>query len=359
MRSMSDTVRFTRGPSMPNRLMVAPLTNQQSHDDGTLSDEEYRWLTMRAAGGFGLTMTCAAHVQEVGRGFAGQLGIFGDQHVEGLGRLARGLNAAGTVSYVQLHHAGIRAATAVTGQQAVGPSDDSDTGARALTTEEVEQVVADFVSAARRAQRAGFHGVEVHGAHGYLVCQFLSGELNRRTDRYGGSLENRSRLLFEVVDGIRTACGEGLAISVRLSPQRFGMRIDEVIEVYERLVDEAEVDLISMSLGDVEREPEEVHRSGTPLSQLFADLPRGAVRLGVAGRLYTPADIERVLDRGVDIAVLGRAAILHHDYPRRAMGDAAWAPRRPPVDRETLATEGVSARFIDYLLAGFEDFVAD
>jgi 2,4-dienoyl-CoA reductase-like NADH-dependent reductase (Old Yellow Enzyme family) len=343
---------------MRNRLMLAPLTNQQSHDDGTLSDEEYRWLTMRATGGFGLTMTCAAHVQEVGRGFAGQLGTFDDRHVEGLGRLARGLNAAGTVSYVQLHHAGIRAATAVTGLQAVGASDDAESGARALTTAEVEQVVADFVAAARRAQRAGFHGVEVHGAHGYLVCQFLSPEVNRRSDRYGGSLDNRSRLLFEIVDGIRAECGDALAISVRLSPQRFGMRIDEVIEVYGRLIADGTVDLISMSLGDVEREPEESHHH-VPLSQLFADLPRGNVRLGVAGRLYTPTDIQRVLDRGVDIAVLGRAGILHHDYPLRAGADTAWTPRRPPVDRRTLAAEGVSARFVDYLLAGFDDFVAD
>jgi 2,4-dienoyl-CoA reductase-like NADH-dependent reductase (Old Yellow Enzyme family) len=91
------------------------------------------------------------------------------------------------------------------------------TGARALTTHEVDQVVADFVAAAVRAEAAGFHEVELHGAHGYLLCQFLSGDLNRRTDRYGGSLENRARLLLEIVHGVRAALGPDTALRVRLS----------------------------------------------------------------------------------------------------------------------------------------------
>ena len=106
--SAFDAVTFAHGPTMSNRFMLAPLTNQRSHVDGTLSDDEHRWLTMRAQGGFGLTMTCAAHVQAVGQGFPGQLGIFGDEHLDGLTRLATDLNATGTVSYVQLHHAGHR-----------------------------------------------------------------------------------------------------------------------------------------------------------------------------------------------------------------------------------------------------------
>ncbi len=128
---------------------------------------------MRAEGGFGLTMTCAAHVQAIGQGFPGQLGIWSDAHLEGLTRLATTLNATGTVSYVQLHHAGNRSPTELIGQQPVCPSDDPSTGARALTNDEVHEVVAAFVAAARRAELAGFNGVELHGAHGYLICQFL------------------------------------------------------------------------------------------------------------------------------------------------------------------------------------------
>ena len=93
MRSLSDALPLTRGPALNNRLVLAPLTNMQSHPDGRLSDEEYRWLTMRAGGGFGLTMTCAATVQREGVGFPGQLGIYGDEHLDGLSRLAAGIKA--------------------------------------------------------------------------------------------------------------------------------------------------------------------------------------------------------------------------------------------------------------------------
>ena len=359
MPSPFDPVTFGHGPAMANRFMLAPLTNQQSHADGTLSDAEMHWLTMRAQGGFGLTMTCAAHVQAVGQGFAGQLGIFDDVHLPGLTRLAAALQAAGSVGYAQLHHAGNRAPAALIGTQPVCPSDDPATGARALTTAEVEQVVADFVAAAVRAQQAGFHGVELHGAHGYLICQFLSAELNQRTDRYGGSLENRSRLLFEIVHGVRAACGADLAVAVRLSPERFGMRIAEVVQVYAQLVADGGVDLIDMSLWDVDRMSDEEGFEGRSLVDIFAQLPRGGVRLGVAGKIHDPADVQRVLGQGVDIAVLGRVAILHHDYPQRLAADPEFAPRRPPATREVLAGEGLSPPFVEYLATNFKGFVAD
>lgn len=339
--------------------MLAPLTNTQSNPDGTLSDLEYRWLAMRAIGGFGLTMTCASHVQEVGQGFPGQLGIFDDRHVEGLGRLATALNDAGTVSYVQLHHAGIRAAASVTGLQPVGPSDHGPTGSRALTADEIEGVVEGFASAARRAQDAGFHGVEVHGAHGYLLCQFLSAEHNLRTDQYGGSLENRARLLREVIAAIRAACGERLAISVRLSPERFGLRIDEMLDVYRMLVSDGVVDLLDLSLFDVDKQPEDPAFAGRSLTEIFSTEPRGTARLGVAGKLHDPADAQRVVDCGVDVAVLGKVGILHHDYPARALADPSWMPRHPPVTVDELEREGVSPKFVDYLRAGWSGFVSD
>jgi 2,4-dienoyl-CoA reductase-like NADH-dependent reductase (Old Yellow Enzyme family) len=195
---------FAHGPTHKNRFMLAPLTNLQSHPDGRLSDEEFHWLTMRAKGGFGLTMTCAAHVQAVGQGFPGQLGVFGDQHLEGLTRLAAKIREHGSVSAVQLHHAGNRSPAELVGQ-AVCPSDDPETGARGLTTAEVEQLV----------------------------------EVNRRTDRYGGSLENRTRILFEIIDGVRRRTRPDFQLGVRLSPERFGLRLAEIRELAEQVMTEA------------------------------------------------------------------------------------------------------------------------
>jgi 2,4-dienoyl-CoA reductase-like NADH-dependent reductase (Old Yellow Enzyme family) len=303
-------------------------------------------------------MTCAAHVQAVGQGFAGQLGVFGDQHLPGLTRLAGDLNATGTVSYMQLHHAGNRSPAALIGTQPVCPSDDPETGARALTTAEVEQVVADFVAAAQRAEQAGFHGVELHGAHGYLICQFLSAELNRRTDQYGGSLTNRSRMLFEIVDGVRAVCGPDFALAVRLSPERFGMVLDEIRTVFEQLGGDGRVDLIDMSLWDCFKEPVDEAHQGRSLAEIVASWDRGAARLGVAGKIHDPADAQRVLDLGIDVAVLGRVAILHHDYPQRVQTDPGFVPRRAPVPRDVLLSEGVSPSFVDYLAGTFR-FVAD
>ena len=210
---------------MKNLFMLAPLTNLQSHTDGRLSEDEYRWLTMRAAGGFGLTMTCASHVQAIGKGFPGQLGCFSDDHLEGLTRLATGIKAEQSLAMVQLHHAGMRSPRDEIGEQPVCPSDNEETGARALNLEEVEQLKKDFVAAAVRAEKAGFDGVQIHGAHGYILCQFLSQTINQRNDQYGGSLKNRARIIFDIIDDIRSRCRPDFLLGVRLSPERFDLKL--------------------------------------------------------------------------------------------------------------------------------------
>jgi 2,4-dienoyl-CoA reductase-like NADH-dependent reductase (Old Yellow Enzyme family) len=343
---------------MPNRLMLAPLTNQQSHADGTLSDDEHRWLTMRALGGFGLAMTCAASVQAVGVGFTGQLGIHDDAHVAGLTRLACDIKMAGSVAIVQLHHAGNRSPREITGADPVCPSDDAETGARAMTNDEVHEMIGAFVASACRARDAGFDGVELHGAHGYLLCQFLSAELNRRTDEFGGSLENRARPLFAIIDGIRRECGTDFHVGVRLSPERFGMKIDEIREVYSRLVAGGAVDMIDMSLWDCAKNAIEEGWTDRRLIDIFAGIDRGAVRLAVAGKLYTAAAVRGALAAGADIAVVGRAAITNHDFPRLMRDDPNFAMRQLPVPAQTLRDEGLSDTFIGYM-RNWKGFVTD
>ena len=182
MSDMFDSLAFARGPAMKNRFMLAPLTNCQSHADGSLSDDEFNWLRMRAVGGFGHTMTCAAHVMKSGQGFPGQLGIFDDALLPGLTRLANAIREAGSVSSVQLYHGGMRSPADIIGHQPWCPSDNAEFKARAMTVSEIEQSIEAFIKGAERAEKAGFDGVELHGAHGYLLCQFLSGETNQRTD---------------------------------------------------------------------------------------------------------------------------------------------------------------------------------
>ncbi|MFT7684845.1 MAG: 2,4-dienoyl-CoA reductase-like NADH-dependent reductase (Old Yellow Enzyme family) [Candidatus Azotimanducaceae bacterium] len=355
MSALFAPLDFSRGPAMKNRFMLAPLTNTQSGVDGVLSDDEYKWLTMRSEGGFGLTMTCAAHVQKNGQGFPGQLGVFSDDHMEGLTRLALKINENDSVSICQLHHAGMRSPEAIIGETPVCPSANAETGARALSTEEVESLVEDFILAALRSEKAGFNGVELHGAHGYILGQFISSEINQRTDQYGGSLENRSRIIFEILDGIRSRCDENFSVGIRLSPERFGMLLSEVLVLAQQLIDSGKIDFLDMSLWDVFKEPKEEAFQGRSLMSYFTELNRGNVRLGVAGKIQTPADAERALSEGADWVMLGRAAILHHDFPKQYQSDSNFQPIQIPVTRDHLAKEGLSEKFIAYMSnwAGF------
>ena len=248
MSTLQSSLKFRNGSVMKNRFMLAPMTNQQSHEDGSLSVFEFEWLSMRAKGQFGLVMTCASHVQEIGKGFSGQLGIWNDKHIEGHKRLASELKNHGSLAVIQLHHAGMRSPRELIGAAPVCPSNNEKTGARALTIKEIKQLKLDFKTAALRAKKAGYDGIEIHGAHGYILAQFLSTTINFRTDNYGGNLTNRSRLIFEIIEDIRKACGQTFLIGLRLSPEKFGMQLGEIKTLVQRLVQHDQLDFLDISL---------------------------------------------------------------------------------------------------------------
>jgi len=334
---------------MKNRFMLAPMTNEQSHENGTLSEDEFRWLQMRAEGGFGLTMTCASHVQQIGKGFAGQLGIFSDQLKAGHERLTRAIKSQGSLAVIQLHHAGMRSPKKLIDNNPVCPSDNEKFGARALTLTEIHNLREDFVSAAKRAQYWGYDGVEIHGAHGYILCQFLSAAINHRTDEYGGNLTNRSRLLFEIIEEIRAHCGHDFLVGVRLSPERFGMDPGEVQTVCQQLIALNHIDFLDISLWDVFKLPENEAYKDQPLLQYFTQLDRGDIKLTVAGNIRTAQDVQRILNQSVDFVAIGRSAILHHDFPQRIINDVDFIPVETPVSTEYLKKQGLSEVFIRYM----------
>ena len=359
MNSLTDPLTFSHGPTMKNRFMLAPLTNQQSHEDGRISDEEFRWLTMRAEGGFGLTMTCASHVQAIGKGFPGQMGIWSDEHIPGLTRLVETIHSNESIAISQLHHAGMRSPKEVIGEAPVCPSDNEKSGARGLTHPEVKQLIDDFIEAAVRAEKIGFDGVELHGAHSYILCQFFSSDVNHRDDEYGGSLENRYRILFELIDGVRANCRKDFILGVRLSPERFGMKLGEATQMAQRLMSEDNIDFLDMSLWDVFKEPEEEEYQGRTLMSYFTELDRHNVRLGVAGKIRTPQEAEATLAAGADWIMLGRAAMLQHDFPNRYIADPSFKPVDMPVTRKYLESEGISKKFQAYIEGRWPEFFAD
>lgn len=355
MPPFAEPLQLAHGKPWRNRLALAPLTNRQSHSDGVLSDDETAWLTARAQGGFGLVMTAAAFVAPAGQVWDGQLGIASDDHLQGLRRLAEQIHAAGAASSVQLHHGGRRAERALTSRSAQCPWDDPEHDAVAMTPDEIEACVADFVAAAVRAESAGFDGVEIHGAHGYLLGQFLDTARNQRPDLYGGSLENRFRIVREVLENIRAATGDGFQLGLRLSPEGFGIPLADGREYARMAFELGLLDYLELSLWDVFMEP----RKGGDglLIDHFVDLPRAAARLGGAGKVLSSADAQWALDRGADFVSVGRGAIVHHDFAARALADTAFESRPMPVPIDALREEKLGPAFIDYLIETFPDIV--
>src|SRR5690242_9715214 len=255
---MLEPYTFRSGAVVPNRIALAPMTNCQSQPDGTLGDDELAWLARRADGGFGLIETCAAYVAQDGKAWAGELGVDRDEDLPGLTRLAERLRRGGGAAIVQLFHGGVRASSAVSGQPVWSASafDEETPGfevPRAATSDDIVRVIDQFAAAAARCVRAGFDGVELHGAHGYLLCQFLSRTMNPRADGWGGDLAGRARLVREVTRAVRAWVGAHAIVGVRLSLEdrgnARGLDLDESLQVARWLADDG-IDFIHASLWD-------------------------------------------------------------------------------------------------------------
>jgi 2,4-dienoyl-CoA reductase-like NADH-dependent reductase (Old Yellow Enzyme family) len=214
------------------------------------------------------------------------------------------------------------------------------------------------VAAAVRSEQAGFDGVEIHGAHSYILCQFLSEGLNRRTDKYGGTPENRARPINQIIDGVRARCRPDFSLGLRLSPERFELKLMEIRELARQVLAERKLDYLDMSLWDYAKLPADEEYQDRTLMGWFTDLPRGETRLGCAGKIMTPEDARLCLERGMDFVLLGRAAILHHDWPLKLAADADFKPIQIPVTAEHLRAEGLSPSFVKYMQT-WKGFVAE
>jgi 2,4-dienoyl-CoA reductase-like NADH-dependent reductase (Old Yellow Enzyme family) len=360
---LEEPLAFRNGVRARNRAWLAPMTNQQSHADGSLSDAEHDWLAMRSRAGFGVVETCAAHVAKDGQGWPGELGIFDDSLMPGLKRLAHTLNGDGALSIAQIFHGGVRAPSSLTGARPWSASEFTDPAPsfevpRAATEEDITTVIDRFRAAAVRACEAGYTGVELHGAHGYLLCQFLSRTMNVRTDGWGGSLENRARLIREATRAVRKAMPDRFLVGVRLSPEDMGnakgLDLDESVTVAKWLCEDG-IDFLHLSLWDAKKNtrkrPEE---HAVPLFR--AVVPQDVVLVG-AGSVWTHADAAALFDKGVDAVAVARSAIANPTWAIDA-ANPSWEPRRPPLTIAELKERGLSEPFANYM-RNWKGFVAD
>lgn len=349
MTDLFSPLELRKNVTVRNRIWLAPLTNMQSHADGTLSEDELHFLAKRADGGFGLVETCATHVAQDGKAWPGELGVHDDAMLPGLTRLASRIHQGGALLSAQLFHGGLRADPAVSGLERWSASahTEPDTACRAGTEADIHRAIEAFAAAARRCATAGFDSVELHGAHGYLLSQFLSTVYNQRTDAWGGSLENRARLIRETVRAVRRAA-PSLVLAVRLSPEDFGqakgLDLDETLEVARMLADDG-MDILHLSLWRSALNTQK--RPDAHAVPLFRAAVPSHVRIVVAGAIWTREEAETQLALGADAVALGRAAIANHDWPERIRNGAAI--NRAPVPPETLRGEGLSDGFVNYM----------
>lgn len=310
--------------TLKNRLVLPPMATSKARPDGSISDGLLAYYEEKLRGGaLGLGITEHCFISEQGRNRIGQLSVADDAMVEGLSALAGIFHRNGVPAVVQISHAG--AASVEPDKPLVGPSDivtslGSGRVPRALTAEEAADIPYQFAAAARRVKEAGFDGVEIHSAHGYLLNQFLSPLTNHRADRYGGPLENRIRLHMETIHAVRDEVGSDFLLLLRLGARDYldgGTVIDDSIEAALRF-EEAGVDVLDVTGGLTG-----YVRPGTDEPGYFSELSapiKSAVSAPVilTGGVTEAAQAERLLARGAaDLIGVGRA-MLH---------DSAWAIR--------------------------------
>ncbi|WP_187118960.1 FAD-dependent oxidoreductase [Bacillus marasmi] len=313
-----------------NRFVMPPMVTNYAAEDGSVTDRIIDYHVARAKGGVGLIIVEAIYVHQTGKGFSNELGINRDELVPGLRKLVEAVHHHGAKIACQLYHAGRQTSSDVTGARLVAPSPIpcpvKQEVPKQLTTLEIRGLVEEFRQAARRAKQAGFDAVEIHGAHGYLLNQFLSPYSNKREDEYGGSFENRMRFPLEVVNSVREEVGIDFPIIYRLSAEEYvdgGLTIDDTSWFAVKLV-EAGVNAVHVSGG--------VYASAAMIIQPSA-IPQGlyienataikraiedAVPVIVVGRIKNPEMAEAIIRGGnADFVAMGRALLSDPDLPNK------------------------------------------
>ncbi|WP_334351786.1 NADH-dependent flavin oxidoreductase [Companilactobacillus sp. HBUAS56257] len=355
---------FKKGVTVKNRIVIPPMTEEMSFSNGEVTTDELRYYHLHS-GGAGMFITGVANVNALGKGFEGELSAEDDRFIPSLTKLAHAMHKDGTKAILQIFSAGRMSSTAILrGQQPVSASAvkatrrNSETP-RALSEAEVEQTIKDFGQAAKRAILAGFDGVEIHGANTYLIQQFFSPNSNRRTDKWGGSLEKRMAFPLAIIKEVQAIidkyADKPFLMGYRISPEEIetpGIRFDDTLKFID-VLKETPIDYLHVSMGNVWRKSLNDKSITTPLNltikQHIGDLPL----IGV-GDIQTPADAQKVLDEGIDFAALGREMLREPKWVQKveAGDEKAIRYKISPEDHEEL---GLVGTYWEFLMQGFHD----
>lgn len=338
-----------RDITLRNRIVISPMCTY-SAVDGFANDWHLVHLGSRATGGAGLIIQEATAVSAEGRITPGDLGLYQEEHTEMLQRITSFIHQQGAIAGIQLAHAGRKASCARPwdggkqqkrndgGWTTVAPSaiayNPDDDAPQALDVEGIKKVISDFRIAAQRAVKAGYKVIDIHAAHGYLVHQFLSPLSNHRSDSYGGSFENRIRLLLEIIEGVRSVWPLNLPLFVRISATDWaegGWNLEESIKLATILIGRG-VDLIDTSSGGM------VHNAKVPVGPGY-QVPfseriksESGILTGTVGLITQAQQAEDILQKGqADLILIARESLRNPNFPinaSKALGDEIEWPKQ-------------------------------
>jgi 2,4-dienoyl-CoA reductase-like NADH-dependent reductase (Old Yellow Enzyme family) len=339
-----------RSVTARNRIMVSPMC-QYSAVDGAPNDWHFQNLASRTVGGAGIVCVEMTNVEARGRITAGCMGLWNDTQRDALARIARFVKAFGAVAAIQIAHAGRKASCSRPweggkglspgqgGWPIIGPSPipfgEGYPVPQEMDETTIRTVVAQFAASTRRAREAGFDLIEIHGAHGYLISTFLSPITNRRTDRYGGSFENRVRFLLEVVDAVRTEWPADKPLFVRISCTDWmegGWGIEDTVKLAQLLKAGGKVDLVDCSSGGVDPRQKIELRPGYQVPFAEAVRKRAGIATGAVGMISQPEMAEEIVASGkADLVIMARAFINDPYWPLHAAkalkAKVPWPPQ--------------------------------
>lgn len=321
-----------KGIEIKNRFVVPSMGTNLGNADGTVSQRLIDYYHARAKGGFGLIVVEGVAVNSTGMCIPYEGHFWEDKNIEGMARLVDAIHSEGAKTILQIHHAGRQTHPGnINGQQPIAPSRIAcpvdNTLPREITTEEVYEIIEEFGDAALRAKKAGFDGVDVHGAHGYLIAQFMSGHANKRIDEFGGTFEGRMKFPLEIVKNIREKCGDDFIVGFRLSYDEKipGGRTLEESLVVSHLLEEAGVDLLDVSIMTYASTEYMSANGALPngYNQFATEKIKSSVNIPViaVGRL-TAAMGEDMLRTGrADFIAIGRGSLADPELPNKVYED--------------------------------------
>lgn len=329
MSKLATEFQLKSGVLLKNRILMAPMTTQMSFSNGVITTDEQVYYQNRS-GEIGAVITGAANVQAIGQGWEGELGVFDDKFIPRLSELATGIQQNGTKAFLQIFHAGRMTNSAVLrGKQPVSASGipaerpDAETP-RELSEKEILALIDDFKKTTLRAIKAGFDGIEIHGANTYIIQQFFSPHSNRRTDDWGGSLEKRFHFIDCLVDEILAVVKEHaetpFAVGYRFSPEEYenpGIRMNDTLYLVDQLA-QKELDYLHISLNDYTRVSAEKEFQQQTILEIISERLAGKIPLVGVGNVRTSKDAETVLKKAELVAV-GQALILDPHWGKKVL----------------------------------------